>query len=331
MTEPKEFSPHHLEPSQILVRQIAAPMNPADFNMVEGTYGYKVSLPAIGGNEGLFEVIYKGRDVPHTEGDWVVPVNPGVGTWASHAVVDAQEFIKIPKVIPADQAAVSMINPCTAYRMLMDFVNLGEGDVVVQNGATSAVGTSVIQIAKARGLKTINIVRSRDNFAETRDYLMSLGATLVLEDSMLKDKDAIAQALRDAGLGDKPSKLGLNCVSGTSTVDLCRFMAPNAGAVVVTYGGMSKKPVMIGTGSFIFADLTFKGFWMTRWNQQHAVQTKERQAMYSYIFHLISEGKFKIPTSTVEISTQEDVTKAVEMANSAHKGSKVLVTFPKDD
>lgn len=44
--------------------------------------------------------------------------------------------------------------------MLHDFERLKEGDVIIQNGATSTVGLSVIQIAKAKGIKTINIVRN---------------------------------------------------------------------------------------------------------------------------------------------------------------------------
>lgn len=45
--------------------------------------------------------------------------------------------------------------------MLKDFVDLQPGEWVIQNGANSAVGQAVIQIAAARGLKTINLVRSR--------------------------------------------------------------------------------------------------------------------------------------------------------------------------
>ena len=45
--------------------------------------------------------------------------------------------------------------------MLQDFVALKEGDVVVQNGATSAVGQALIQIAAARGIHTVNIIRDR--------------------------------------------------------------------------------------------------------------------------------------------------------------------------
>lgn len=65
--------------------------------------------------------------------------------------------------------------------MLRRFVDLSDGDFVIQNGANSAVGRcsltirsivtglirhletgqSVIQIARARGLRTINLVRNR--------------------------------------------------------------------------------------------------------------------------------------------------------------------------
>ena len=38
------------------------------------------------------------------------------------------------------------INPCTSFRMLNDFVTLDDNDVVIQNGANSAVGQAVIQV-----------------------------------------------------------------------------------------------------------------------------------------------------------------------------------------
>ena len=42
--------------------------------------------------------------------------------------------------------ATIAVNPGTAYRMLKDFVALKSGDVVIQNGANSAVGQAVIQV-----------------------------------------------------------------------------------------------------------------------------------------------------------------------------------------
>lgn len=45
--------------------------------------------------------------------------------------------------------------------MLQDFVPLSPGEVILQNAANSSVGQSVIQIARLRGLKTVNVIRDR--------------------------------------------------------------------------------------------------------------------------------------------------------------------------
>jgi hypothetical protein len=45
--------------------------------------------------------------------------------------------------------------------MLKDYVKLESGDVVIQNGANSAVGQCVIQLAKEWNIQTINIIRNR--------------------------------------------------------------------------------------------------------------------------------------------------------------------------
>ena len=44
--------------NSIHLKTIAAPVNPADINMVEGTYATLPPLPCIGGNEGVFEVCF---------------------------------------------------------------------------------------------------------------------------------------------------------------------------------------------------------------------------------------------------------------------------------
>lgn len=62
-------------------------------------------------------------------GDWVLPTTPGFGTWRTQAVHDAGEFTKVANDIPAEYAATLTVNPATAYRMLMDFVDLHEGEM----------------------------------------------------------------------------------------------------------------------------------------------------------------------------------------------------------
>ena len=47
------------QPHEVRVRVLAAPINPADLNMIEGTYGILPPLPAVPGGEvhGFFEVV----------------------------------------------------------------------------------------------------------------------------------------------------------------------------------------------------------------------------------------------------------------------------------
>ena len=76
------------------------------------------------------------------------------GTWTTRFVDKESSFVQIRKDISVLSAATLRTNPGTAYRMLKDFVNLQEGDVVIQNGSNSAVGRAVIEIANVLKLKT---------------------------------------------------------------------------------------------------------------------------------------------------------------------------------
>jgi hypothetical protein len=46
---------------------------------------------------------------------------------------------------------------------------------------------------------------------------------------------------------------------------------------MVTYGGMSRKPVCVPTGRLIFNDVSLRGFWLSRWTETHG--KAERRAM----------------------------------------------------
>lgn len=141
---------------------IAAPINPSDLNMIEGTYAISPALPTVAGNEGVGVIEAVGPNVTSLKvGDRVIPSKPGFGTWRNYAVAAESELDSISKDIPEEYAATLAVNPCTALRLLKDFAELKPGDVVVQNAANSAVGHAVIQIAAAKGIKTINIVRER--------------------------------------------------------------------------------------------------------------------------------------------------------------------------
>ena len=83
-------------------------------------------------------------------------------------------------------AANIILNPGTAYHMLKDFVELKSGDTVIQNLANSMVGQAAIQISRHLGYKTVNVIRSRPNIDEIKQYMTDLGADYVITEEELR-------------------------------------------------------------------------------------------------------------------------------------------------
>ncbi|XP_040830006.1 enoyl-[acyl-carrier-protein] reductase, mitochondrial isoform X2 [Ochotona curzoniae] len=250
--------------SDVRVRMLAAPINPSDINMIQGNYGLLPELPAVGGNEGVGQVLAVGSSVTTLKpGDWVIPASAGLGTWRTEAVFNEEAVIGIPSDIPLQSAATLGVNPCTAYRMLRDFEQLQPGDSVIQNASNSGVGQAVIQIAAALGLRTINVVRDRPNLQELTNRLKSLGAEHVVTEEDLRKPETRA-SFKDM----PPPRLALNCVGGKSSTELLRHLAP--GGTMVTYGGMAKQPVVASVSLLIFKDLKLRGFWLSQWKKDHS-------------------------------------------------------------
>ncbi len=59
---------------------------------------------------------------------------------------------------------------------------------VIQNGANSAVGQAVIQIAKSMKVVTVNVVRDRDNVEELKQVRQEVSNLIPVEYYNLKEK-----------------------------------------------------------------------------------------------------------------------------------------------
>ncbi|PYH78696.1 mitochondrial enoyl reductase [Aspergillus uvarum CBS 121591] len=293
--------------TQVNLRLLAAPLNPADVNQIQGVYPskppFQTSLGtqapcAVAGNEGAFEVIATGSNVTNlSNGDWVVMKQTGQGTWRTHAQMDESQLIKIENkegLTPLQISTVS-VNPVTAYRMIKDFcdwdwMRAGE-EWLIQNGANSGVGRAAIQLAREWGIKTLNVVRERKTPEETeklKQELRDLGATAVVTEAELLSgefKNLVHDLTRK---GREPIRLALNCVGGKSATALAKTLAP--GSRLVTYGAMSKQPVALPSGLLIFKDLAFHGFWVSKWGDKNP-QLKENTI--NDVLQLTRTGKFK--------------------------------------
>ncbi|XP_061453665.1 enoyl-[acyl-carrier-protein] reductase, mitochondrial isoform X2 [Rhineura floridana] len=285
----KDIDLAELGDSEVYVKMIAAPINPSDINMIQGTYAILTDLPAVGGNEGVGQVVETGSHVASLKpGDLVIPADAGLGTWRTEAIFGEETLLKMPPDIPLTCAATLGVNPCTAYRMLSDFEALKPGDSVIQNAANSGVGQAVIQIAAAKGIKTINVVRDRPNLQELVDRLKSLGADHVITEEMLRKpegKDLFKKIPRPV--------LALNGVGGKSATELLRHLQHKG--TMVTYGGMSKQPVTVPVSALIFKDVKLRGFWMTQWKRDYAQNKKELRGMIADLCSLIRKGQLTAP------------------------------------
>ncbi|WVZ74907.1 hypothetical protein U9M48_023023 [Paspalum notatum var. saurae] len=277
----------------VCVRMLAAPINPSDINRVEGVYPVRPPLPAaVGGYEGVGQVHALGPAVtaPLSLGDWVIPSPPSFGTWQTHIVKHESVWHKVRDDVPMEYAATVTVNPLTALRMLQDFVKLNSGDSIVQNGATSIVGQCVIQLAKVQGIHTINIIRDRPGSEEAKDKLKQLGADEVFTESQLNIKDVKSL------LGALPvPALGFNCVGGNAASLILKFL--RQGGTMVTYGGMSKRPVTVPTSYFIFKDISLRGFWLQKW--MNSDKAEDCRIMIDYLLGLVHEGKLKYEMESI--------------------------------
>ena len=153
-----------LGPQEVRLRILAAAINPADINQIEGRYPLlPSSLPAVPGNEATAQVLEVGSAVAALKaGSWCVPVSAGGGgMWRSTWRGPAASWMALPAGVPLDAAATLTVSSCTALRMLEDFVRLKPGDAVVQNAGSSAVSRAVTQIARAKDLHSVSLLRRR--------------------------------------------------------------------------------------------------------------------------------------------------------------------------
>jgi trans-2-enoyl-CoA reductase len=212
-----------------------------------------------------------------------------VGTWRTHAQLDEGRLMRVEKdgLTPNQIGSVS-VNPTTAYQMLQAFGDMKAGEWYVQNGANSGVGRAAVQLGKMWGFNSLCIVRQREGVEMLKEELMALGATRVVT-----DEEVLTQGFQDRVKewtrgGREEMKLGLNCVGGKVTTRMAGLLS--SGGYFITYGAMSKQPFPIPAGLYIFKDLTFKGFWVSRWSNANP---EEKKRVVEELLGLMRDGKFK--------------------------------------
>ncbi len=298
-----------LSAHEVRVRMRYAPINPADLNFIEGNYGRTANPPAVPGHEGCGVVEEIGTEVTSLNiGDKVIPLL-GAGCWCQHMTAAEHHFAKLPEEVDPVQVSMLRVNPVTAWLLLTDYETLLEGDWVLQNAANSGVGRALIQIAKKRGIRTVNLVRR----PELIDELKSLGADAVFLDS----DEGVAEA--KAFLADHRVRLACNAVGGDSAVRLMDLLSPKG--VMVTYGAMSRRSLKVPNKFLIFKNLSLRGCWVSQWFE-HA-STADLYQVLEPLTRMIIEKE--LVTAVDQIVPLQDFRSAILRAQEGGRDGKVIL------
>jgi NADPH:quinone reductase-like Zn-dependent oxidoreductase len=294
-------------PGEVRVKLLAATINPSDYGMIGGSYARLRELPAVAGREGVGQVDALGAGVSTVEVGAHVRF-PEEGAWQEYACLPAEDLLVVPNSVPVEQAAISFINPPTAYYLLTQVVDLPEGSWVLQNAGNSTVGLSVIQMAKAMGLKTISQVR-REELVEP---LQAMGA-----DHVVLEGSGWPKQIKEL-TGGEPVRLALNSIGGESATD--QIKALGEGGTQVTFGGMVGDKVRFPTRFLIFNDVRLVGFWWDKFcKAQGAAAVRE---VMDAVYAMMCDGRLKLPIeATYELS---QVKEAIQHDKSPKLGKVLL-------
>lgn len=189
---------------QVLVRVLAASVNPVDWKLASGKFRLilPVHLPAVPGFDVAGDVAELGLGVlTYAVGDRVharIATNRGTGASADYAVVGADVLARPPAGLDAGEAAALPLAGLTALQALRESGLAGAGQRVLIAGASGGVGHLAVQIARAAGATVVGVCSGRN-----ASLVSSLGANEVID-----------YTKPDPYRGQAPFDIVLDCVGG---------------------------------------------------------------------------------------------------------------------
>lgn len=294
---------------QVRIKTILSPIHNHDLWTVRGQYGYKPELPAIGGSEAVGIVDALGQGVEGVTLGQRVAVAGVHGTWAEYFTASAKGLVPLPEAI-GDEAAAQLIAMPFSALTLLEFLEVKEGDWIVQNTANGMVGKAVAMLGKARGINVINLVRRDAGIGE----LEALGIGNAVSTAAEGWKTQVR-----ALAGDAPIVAAIDSVGGTASGDLLSLLGDDG--LLVSFGTMTGEPMQISSGDLIFKQAVVKGFWGAKVSA--AMPADERQRLFGELMRLVITGAVQLPVEA--IFPLDRIGDAVRASLAPGKAGKVLL------
>ncbi len=190
-----------IEPTDVLIKVVAASVNPVDWKIREGylqqmipyplplTLGWDVSgvIEAVGAEVTEFKVgdaVYSRPDIKRN------------GSYAKYIAVRTSEIAHKPKTISHAEAATLPLAGITAWEVLVTVGQVNAGQRVLIHAGSGGVGSLAIQLAKTRGAYVIATTSAKNSA-----LVKSLGADEIIDyrsqrfEEVAKDIDIVFDTL----------------------------------------------------------------------------------------------------------------------------------------
>lgn len=272
-------------PGQVRLKVVLSPIHNHDLWTVRGDYGYKPELPARAGTEALSVVDALGEGVTGVEVGQRVVTASVFGVWSEYVIAPAAALIPVPDAV-ADEAAAQIISMPLSAASLLEYLDVSEGDWIVQNAANGAVGRLVAQLAASRGVRVLGLVRR----AAGVDELAAVGIHDVVGTDAENWRDRVAEITGGASI-----RAGVDSVGGAAAGDVTSLLGENG--TLVVFGAMASPTMEIPSGDVIFRQLTVRGFWGSKVSA--AMDPAHRVELIREIITLVAQGKLDLLVSQI--------------------------------
>ena len=182
--------------NELLVKVRAAAVNPVDWKIRDGLgelFGLKP--PLILGCEvaGTVEAVGSRGSSRTGVSDFVAGdevygyLSAHSGGYAEYVAAPASEFVRKPKHINFDTAASMPVAALTAWQGIFDHGELASGQRILITGASGAVGSMAVQLAKNKGAYVIGTGSGRNE-----EFVRELGADEFIDYKRAKFEDEVS-------------------------------------------------------------------------------------------------------------------------------------------
>lgn len=252
---------------QVLVETRMIGVNYADTYQTENSYLVQSMPPVIPGIEASFMI----------DGELFVG-HASSGAYAEKLLVKKDRIFKVPDGVSEQEALSVVCQGTTAYGIANYICKIKKDDLVLVNGASSAVGMILIQLCKLYGATVIGVTGSEEKI----NFIKDMGVDFACLDNINEVRKLIKS------IGKKPNII-VESYGGKHFFDYYNIL--ETGGHICSYGASSREGLpSIQLREILKDSKVVSGFWGTKIFEN----SEKLNMVVSDLFYLIKNKKIKI-------------------------------------